>query len=148
MTNEAFAAFYRAEFDGQVRWAWLMLGSAERAHDVVQDSFAAVYQRFDDIAEPGPYLNRVVLNGCRAEGRRSSRETIVELDPDPIPFEGEAVEMAELLLTLPFVPRAAIVLKFYEGLTEAEIADLLGLRPGSVGPAVTRGLRKLRGVLS
>ncbi len=147
-TSEAFTAFYRDEFEAQVRRAWLLLGSAERAHDVVQESFAAVYQRWTDIADPGPYLNRVVLNGCRAAGRRAARETVIELDPDPAPFDGDAVEMAELLLTLAFVPRAAIVLKFYVGLRESEIGELLGIRTGSVGPAVTRGLRKLRGVLS
>ncbi len=145
--DRAFAELYRAEFDGQVRRAWLMLGSGERAHEVVQDAFAALYQRWPTISDPGAYLNRSVLNGCRTQGRQGSREPLVELEPDPAPFGGDAVELAELLSGLPFVQRAVVVLKFYGGFTETEIAELVGIRPGSVGPAATRALRKLRSVL-
>jgi DNA-directed RNA polymerase specialized sigma24 family protein len=72
--DEAFAAFYRLELDRQARRAFLLLGSNEAADDVVHDAFVAVYLRWDDLAEPGPCLNRVVLNGCRDVGRRRARD--------------------------------------------------------------------------
>ena len=56
----------------------------------------------------------------------------------------EAVAVGQLLLSLPFRQRASIVLRFYAHMTEAEIAEGLGCRPGTIGPAIHRGLKKLR----
>ena len=53
-----------------------------------------------------------------------------------------------MLATLPHRQRAAIVLKYYEQRTEAEIADVLGCRQGTVGSLVSRGLAGLRASLS
>ena len=68
-----FSAFYRAEVGPQVRRATLLLGSDELANDVVHDAIVALYERWDRIAAPGPYLHRTVLNGCRAAARRAGR---------------------------------------------------------------------------
>lgn len=72
--SAAFADFYRRELDGQVRRASLLLGSQDRANDVVHDAFIAVFRRWDSLDDPGPYLNVVVLNGCRGVYRRRSRD--------------------------------------------------------------------------
>lgn len=61
----SFVSFYQAEHDGQVRRAFLLLGRSAMAHDVVAEAFIAVFRRWQVIEEPGPYLNRCVLNGCR-----------------------------------------------------------------------------------
>ncbi len=53
----------------------------------------------------------------------------------------------DVLDTLPFRQRAAIVLRFYARLTTAEIAAALGCAPGSVGPYIDRGLKKMKGAL-
>lgn len=60
-----FTAFDRAEHDGQVRWAALLVGSDEAANDIVHDALVEVLRRWDMISHPGSYLNRGVLNGCR-----------------------------------------------------------------------------------
>ena len=49
-----------------MRRAALMLGSGEAAHDVVHEAMASMYRRWSTIDAPGSYLNRAVLNGCRA----------------------------------------------------------------------------------
>lgn len=143
---EAFTGFYTREHEGQVRRAFLLLGRSGPAHDVVADAFISVYQRWDKISEPGPYLNRCVLNGCRDAQRNGQREHAIDDIPDNTLCDA-ADEMADLLLGLPFRQRAAIVLRFYGGLSEAEIAGHLDCRPGTVGSLIHRGLRSLRRVL-
>ena len=145
----AFAAFYARELDGQVRRAFLLLGSNEVANDVVHDAFVAVYRRWDDIDEPGPYLNRVVLNGCRDVARQRSRHLrALQRIVDQSDAQDQPDILDDILHSLPFNHRAAIVLRYYAQLSLAEIADSLGARPGSVGPWIDRGLKKMRRALS
>ena len=56
----------------------------------------------------------------------------------------EAVAVGQLIRSRPFRQRASIVLRYYAHMTEAEIADGLGCRPSTIGPAIHRGLKKLR----
>lgn len=142
-----FGDFYRRELDGQVRRAALLLGSDEVANDVVHDAFLAVYQRWGSIAEPGPYLNVAVLNGCRAVHRRRSRHE--RLVPRLLDRGGSSMGecLDDVLADLPFNHRAAVVLRFYGGLTTDEIAERLDCSPGSVGPWIDRALTKMRKAL-
>ncbi|MCP5032397.1 MAG: hypothetical protein GY939_11375 [Actinomycetia bacterium] len=103
----AFTQFYPTEHESQVRRAYLLLGSPVTAHDVVADAFMAVYQRWDAIAEPGPYLNRCVLNGCRDAQRKGGRERPFRDVADEASVDDGVDEMAELLLDLPFRQPAA-----------------------------------------
>ncbi len=140
---ETFSEFYGREHDGQVRRSFLLLGDLALAHDVVAEAFVSVFGRWETIREPGPYLNKVVINGCRDAARRREREPPV---PDPgVGVEVDPVDyLADLLLGLPFRQRAAIVLRFYGSCSESEIASYLRCRPGTVGSLVHRGLKVLR----
>lgn len=141
--RESFAEFYRRECPRQVRRATLILGSPEAAHDAVHDAFVAVFGHWDELTTAVPYLERAVLNRCRDLGRRglvARRRT-----PRPAAEIPEAdTPLFDALATLPFSQRAAVVLRYYHQLTEVEIAELLHCRPGSVGPWIQRGLRRLR----
>lgn len=141
----SFEDFFQVEVGGQVKRAALLLGSTEEANDVVQDAFVRVYQRWDEIDDPGPYLNRTVLNLCRDLGRARTRRLVIErmLPRDAVSIRTED-SLTDVLARLPFNHRAAIVLRFWAGLSTDEIADQLGCKPGSVGPWITRGLRALR----
>jgi RNA polymerase sigma factor (sigma-70 family) len=143
----SFADFYRLELSRQVRRAALLTGSAELAHDLVHDAFVEIYRRWDQIDQPGPYLNRAVLNRCRDAGRaRTRRDRVLStLVADDTAWDREPI--ADLLDGLPFNQRAVVVLRFYVGLGNAEIADVLGCRPGSVGPWLDRALKQLRKVM-
>ena len=144
VATAAFADFYRREHEGQVRRAWLLLGDEAAAHDVVADAFLAVLRRWTVVDQPGPYLNRCVLNGCRDRARRAAREEPVAATADRPDGGADPVDgMAELLLALPFRQRAALVLRFYGGCSEADIAEHLGCRPGTVGSLIHRGLKAL-----
>jgi RNA polymerase sigma factor (sigma-70 family) len=140
--NVSFEALYRAELRGQVQRAALLLGSATSANDVVHDAFIAVFQRWDSLADPGPYLNRCVLNGCRDLLRRQ-RRVPTESRPSFVGDRADDVAVWDGLTQLPFRQRAAIVMRYWEGMEEFEIAHALGIRPGTVGSLLTRGKRNL-----
>ena len=85
MEEAGFTALYRAEHGQQVRRAFLLLGDDEAANDVVHEAMTALYRRWGQVAEPGAYLNRAVLNGCRDHGRRRTvaDRAVHRLVPDP-----------------------------------------------------------------
>ena len=146
--DAGFVAFYRSELDQQVRRASLLLNSDEAGNDVVHDAFTRMYERWGDIENPGPYLNRAVLNGCRDAGRRRkvAAEADLRLRADATPEPDHVV--FDMLDGLPFNQRAAVVLRFYGRMTENEIAETLDCRPGSVGPWIRRALDTMREELS
>ena len=94
------------------------------------------------------YLRQIVVNGCRSHHRagreRDKRAMLYVVDSTT---DRDAAELADVLAQLPYRQRAAIVLRFYGGLTEEEIAAALRCRPGTVGSLVHRGLRRLREVV-
>lgn len=145
MTTD-FDDFYRRELAGQVRRAAFIVGSSAQANDVVHDAFVAVYGRWSTIADPGPYLNRCVINGCRDALRR--RRPLPAPPPDFVGDRADDVALWEELRRLPGRQRAAVVLRYWEGLTETEIATLLDIRPGTVGPLLTRAMRTMKVALS
>lgn len=144
-----FAAFYEVELPMQLRRATLLVGEVEVARDLVHDAFVELYRRWGSLDRPGAYLSTAVLNRCRDHGRHQSvaRRGLTLLVEDASQL-GPDDSLVDALLGLPFNQRAALVLRYYHGFTEAEIAEELGCRPGSVGPWIHRGLRRLRKVLS
>ena len=144
----AFGDFYRLELDAQVRRAVLLLGSNDVANDVVHDAFLAVYRRWDTLDEPGPYLHMTVLNGCRGIHRQRSRQRrLLPRFAERAASASVDEHLDDLLAALPFNQRAAVVLRFYGGLTTDEIACEMGCAAGSVGPWINRALAKLRKAL-
>lgn len=145
--EHSFESVYRRELAQQTRRATLLVGDPQVARELVHDVFADLYERWDEIDEPGPYLNVAVVNRCRDHARRTQRRE--RLDATLAPSEEADDEVLwDALQQLPFNHRAVLVLRFYHQMTEREIADALGCRPGSVGPWLQRGLAKLRKDLS
>ena len=90
-----------------------------------------------------PYVRVAVLNGCRSMGRRQALERERRpAPPDPVPLGAD--ELWDALATLTDRQRAAIVLRFYCDLPDADIAAALGCREATVRTSVHRGLAKLR----
>jgi RNA polymerase sigma-70 factor (sigma-E family) len=147
--EHAFSDLYGTEHDRLVRLAFVLTGSREVAEDVVQDSFVRLYRRWRSAEHPDRYLRQIVVNECKSHHRRTGRERdrramlyVVDSMPDR-----QGVELADVLLDLPYRQRAAIVLRYYSDLSENEIAEVLGCRPGTVGSLIHRGLEKLRKVI-
>jgi RNA polymerase sigma-70 factor (sigma-E family) len=142
----SFDGLYGREAARMLRVAYLMVGSHAIAEETVQDAFAKVYEKWSRIDVPGAYLRTCVVNNCR----RSMRRTIMERDRMRIEREDSSPEteyLHDALAKLNPKQRAAIILRYFDDRSEAEIAETLGVRPGTVKSLVSRGLEELREVL-
>jgi len=142
-----FDAFYRAHHESLVRLGFLLTLSEDVARDLVHDVFARVYLRWDELGDPLPYLRRSVVNASRSWHRRRQleRSHAAEQTADTAL---EADELFDVLARLPARQRSAIVMRFYEQMSDAEIAAVLHCRPGTVASLVHRGCARLRGAMA
>ena len=150
ISHDGFDDFFRQEAQTQVRRAALLLGSEAEANDVVQEALVQVLQRWGTLEDPGPYLNRVVLNLCRDRFRRVTvlRRLTTKLTAGSQEVLGQSEILDDVLASLPHNQRAAVVLRYWGGHSYEEIADQLACSKGSVGPWIDRAMTKLRKELS
>ncbi|MEP6973532.1 MAG: SigE family RNA polymerase sigma factor [Actinomycetota bacterium] len=140
-----------------VRLAYLLTGDRALAEDLVQDAFVKLAGRLVHLRDPGAfeaYLQRTVVNLSRSYFRRRKVErayveregglggarTAAASDGSI----GERDELWQAMQRLSQRQRAAVVLRFYEDLSEQQVADLLRCRPGTVKSLVSRGLQTMR----
>ena len=153
--EERFAAFVRAHSATLFRTAYLMTGDFHRAEDLLQTTMVRVYQRWpriDEMDRPVGYARKVLVSQTASWWRRrSSHEPPLVLHSEPA-WAGGVEEVAEhqrvwaAVLSLPPRQRAVTVLRYYEDLSELEIAEILGMAPGTVkshGHAASRRLAHL-----
>jgi RNA polymerase sigma-70 factor (sigma-E family) len=149
------------DFDGWVevrgpallRLAYTLTGNTADAEDVVQEALARALPRWGRISRVDnvdAYVRRMVVNAHASWWRRFRRrespvEQVRDTETAPVglPFDERARLWAECQ-SLPESQRTAIVLRYYEQLEYAEIAELTGIREGSVRARVSRGLAALR----
>ena len=149
--------FQRHAADG-VRLAYLITGNRALAEDLVQDAFVRLAGRLVHLRDPDnlePYLRRTIVNLANAHfrhgkverrylEREAAQPDVAQAGPDP--SEREAVWA--VLRSLPIRQRTAIVLRFYEDLSEAQTAEVMGCQPGTVKSLVSRGMDKLRPLMA
>ena len=148
------AELYARHLTSSRRLAYLVTGDFALAEDLVQDAFLHVFGRFQDLRDPGAfeaYLRRTVVNLSRKHFRRRKVErAYLERLTGSVSVEAPGRDVAgeqalrRALLALPLRQRTAIVLRFYEDLSERETAELLRCRPGTVKSLVSRGMEGLR----
>lgn len=145
-----FADFYAAHYGQQLRRASVLARTPDAAADAVHEAFVDVYRNWSRLDHPAGYLARAVVNRCRDDGRQASaRERLhLRLLSEPAGETHQAPtaddELWDSLIALPFNQRAAVALRYLDGHTEAEIAELLNCPQGSVGPWIRRGLDRMR----
>ncbi len=152
-----FVAFVHRRGDHHLRTAVLLTGDWHSAEDLVQTALVKLYRawpRLDTSDDPDAYLRRILVNTQRSWWRaRWRRETPVDSLPDlPGPGDpGEGMAVADVvrgaLATLPLRQRTALVLRYFEDLSEAQAAELMGCSVGSVKTHAHRGLRAMRELL-
>jgi RNA polymerase sigma-70 factor (sigma-E family) len=147
---------YLRHADAAARLAYLLTGDRALAEDITQDAFVRLAGRLVHIRDPEAfqaYLRRTVVNLSHSYFRhkRVERSYLERARNAPLPVAagpGEAVgEREELWAALGRLSerqRAAIVLRFYEDLSEGQVAEILGCRPGTVKSLVSRGLEAMR----
>ncbi|WP_245862530.1 RNA polymerase sigma factor [Phycicoccus duodecadis] len=155
----AIGDLYAAHARGLVRLAWLLLHDEQDAEEVVQDAYVSLHRRWgrlDDPAAAAAYLRRSVVNGARSALRRrgvrqryaaalAAERVVLALSPsDTVVAAEQRDELVGALTRLPQRQREVLVLRYYLDLSEAEIADALGISPGSVKTHAHRGLAALR----
>jgi RNA polymerase sigma-70 factor (sigma-E family) len=151
--DEQFSAFFRAESDRLQRFAVLMTGEPDLAAELTQEALARVYRSWGRIegGDAGPYTRRVIVNLFRSElRRRMTRRARPHLHavPAAVPSKSKNVDdyvsMTEALKQLSPIRRATILLRFYEDMTEAQIAEVLDRPLGTVKSDIHRALAQLR----
>ena len=146
MVAAGFDEFYRVEYAPMVRLARGLVDTSESAEEIAQEAFAKVFERWDRLDAPGGYLRTAVVNGARSELRKREVRRRVGLG-HPRPVAPERDYLVDALNQLPLKRKTALVLRYYAGLSEREIAETMGVRPGTVKSLVSRGLAELREVI-
>lgn len=143
---DALTTLFRSQYAPLVRLAFLLVGSNTVAEELVQDAFAQLVRRWNTVEHPKAYLRAAVLNICRSHVRRAILERRHRSVP-ALSATDSPDELSDALARLSPRKRTAIVLRFYEDLTEEQIASALGCRPGTVKSLIHRGLADLRGMV-
>ncbi|MGH9169580.1 MAG: RNA polymerase sigma factor [Acidimicrobiales bacterium] len=148
-------AAVQAEFKRLARLAFLLRGDQARADDDAAEAIARVWQRLQrsGIEDVRPYLNRTLVNIVSKSRRRhaSEQKTIARLGqretgdaPELDDTVATRTDVGRALQALPLEQRSVIVLRYFAGLSEAEIAETLRIRPGTVKSRASRALRDLQ----
>jgi RNA polymerase sigma factor (sigma-70 family) len=147
VTPGALEAAYREHVGALKRVAFLLTGSNAAADDVVHDVFLRCADRLDALDHPASYLRAAVVNECRSIHRHNQRFA-TNIDPDRTDaLPEDVVETLDALARLGDRQRAAIVLRYFVDVPDAEIARFLSCRPSTVRSLVRRGVAELREVL-
>jgi RNA polymerase sigma-70 factor (sigma-E family) len=154
MTVPEYDEFYAALWPRLVRTAYAVAGDLGVAEDAAQTAFAKAYRswrRISRLESPEAYVRKMVVNEVLSNRRRAAwRHEVTRADPPEraagrTPEDGLVHdEMWRAVSTLPPRQRAVLVLRYYEDLTEQQIADALGCRPGTVKSQASAALATLR----
>jgi RNA polymerase sigma-70 factor (sigma-E family) len=151
--DPCFREYVTARSRSLLRTAYLLTGNIPDAEDLVQSALAKTYQawdRIEDRAALDGYVRRAMVNTHISWWRRRRVE---EFPTDEVPDQVVADPsgnsdlqdtLRRAIDRLPQRMRAAVVLRYYEDMTEAEVADVLGVSLGTVKSTVSRAVAKLR----
>ena len=149
---EDFGDFVRAALPGLLRYGHALTGNPHDAADLVQGVLERIGSRWGSVlrrtGDPLAYARRAMVNAHISRWRRTRRENLVADLPNttavwqPDRFEDEPLWQA--LRALPPRQRAVIVLRYYEDLSEAEIAATLGITKGTVKSQANKAMATLR----
>jgi len=150
-----FSAYLAARQPSLLRTAYLLTGNRHDAEDLVQTAFAKLYLSWDKVRDRGSvdgYVRRILVNEHSSLWRRAwkRRETSQDHTTFDAPVhdahdDGQGTALWDVVQTLPRKARAVLVLRYYEELSEAETAEVLGISVGTVKSQTSRALATLRG---
>jgi RNA polymerase sigma-70 factor (sigma-E family) len=151
-----FTAYVRAREQRLARLAYLLTGNRDTADDLLQNVLSKVYRHWHRIAaveQPDAYVRRMMVNENNSRWRQFARRLdtpashVIDVVEAPAPAgmdRGEAIDLWNQVQSLPRQQRAVVVLRFYEDLSEAQTAEVLGCSVGTVKSHTSRALGALR----
>lgn len=153
-TVDDFADFVGAAMPGLLRYGHALTGNPHDAADLVQGVLEKIGSRWSLVVrktgDPLAYTRRAMANAHVSRWRRSRRESLVSDIPDSgdgavtIRYAFEDEPLWHALRDLPPRQRAVVVLRYYEGLSEIEIAQTLGVSQGTVKSQASKAMATLR----
>ncbi|MGW3242974.1 SigE family RNA polymerase sigma factor [Streptomyces sp. NPDC001070] len=148
-----FQGYVRARWAHLVRTAYLLTGDGHHAEDLAQTALAKAYRSWRRVQRsdnPDAYVRRILIT-CNKDRFRKKRvaERLTDMPPEGAGADPTArVAQREVLLAalgeLPSRQRAVVVLRYWDDLSESEVAEVLGCSVGTVKSQAARGLAKLR----
>ncbi len=151
--ESAFRELVDQRGDALARTAYLLAGDWGRGEDLLQSALATTWTHWGSLREPAAaeaYVRRCMARLATAWWRRRWRgevptgELPEAAGPSPYDAVDTAATVVEALNALPARQRAALVLRYFDDLSEAETAAVLGCSVGTVKSATARGLQRLR----
>jgi RNA polymerase sigma-70 factor (sigma-E family) len=153
LERDRLADLYVVHAPEGIRLAFLLTGDWALAEDLVQDAFTRLVGRLQHLRDPGAfgaYLRRTIVNLATSHFRhRRVERSYLEREAGAPSREGNPSEaldetMHAALLRLPQRQRAAIVLRFYEDLSDVQTSEILRCSAGTVRSLVSRAMKTLR----
>lgn len=149
-----FGEFVAARATTLLRVAYLACGDEVEAEDLLQTALERTYRNWERVRHdsPEPYVRRVIVNAAISRARRRAILRIIPVrTPPETPARSTDVDLRHLLMdalrALPPRQRAVIVLRYWEDLSEAQTADVLGCTVGTVKSQASKAMAKLRTAL-
>jgi RNA polymerase sigma-70 factor (sigma-E family) len=143
----SFDDFYRRSLQPMVRLAYLLTAGSPAAEELVQEAFIRVHAHWQEVEHPAAYLRQAVVNRAASHRRRAELERRIRPLRRLEPVDAPVDELRDAVAKLPDRQRAAVVLRYYEDLSDADIADALGCRIPAVKSLLHRALKDLRKVV-
>ena len=152
--EDRFQEFVRARWSHLVRTAYLLTGDAHHAEDLTQTALAKAYRSWRRVSgsdNPEAYVRRMLVT-CNSDRFRKRRvkESLTDAPPERAGRDENVARVDErgvllgALAGLPPRQRAVVVMRYWEDLSEAEVAEVLGCSQGTVKSQASKGLAKLR----
>ena len=142
-----FEEFFSDRYRSATRFAFLLTGSGQVAEEIAQDAFLQIFRRWGEIRNPPAYLSRALVSGARSWGRRERRRPAPAASA-PIEHDPDAIAVRDALWDLPARQREALVLRYFLGHVDREIAVAMGCPVGTVKSLIHRGLARMKEALT
>lgn len=152
-TDPAYGEFVLARQGRLRRAAYLMCGDPDQAEDLLQEALITLAEKWESVTHPDAFVRTVIYRQRVSWWRKRRHEVAVEHLPDRGVEDGAEdrardAEVRDVLRALPPRQRAALVLRYFEDLTEAQTAEVMGIATGTVKSLSHQAMARMRAELS
>ena len=143
-SSQTITSVFEAQYARFCRLAYLLTGDRSRAEEIVMEAFVRSLSRWRSVREPEAYVRRAVVNLSRNRLRRAFLERRPPTDQDSVTLPADPADhIWAAVRALPPRQRAAIVLRYWDDLSDAEISAALGCAVGTVKSQLSKARASL-----